>query len=158
MIIHLTKYDAQVKYWARATAAGMCGEYWRCYPNPGIGRHNTLAVGRIENSTLQLIFHTRRDWRVFQKKRRAHGGKCPMFGLLSCLWFQMLRNHRILDLDDKLQREMTKCFSFRKIAVWVGGDYVGGHILWWGQLRDGGELRGRGESLCSLYSAFWTDL
>ena len=21
---------------------------------------------------------------------------------------------------------------------------MGGHILWWGQLRDGGELRGRG--------------
>ena len=40
--------------------------------------------------------------------------------------------------------EETKCFSFQKIAVWVGGDYVGGHILWWGQLRDGGELRGRG--------------
>ena len=80
-IRYLRKYDAQVKYLGRARASGMCGEYWRCYPNPGIGRHNTLAVGRIENSTLQLIFHTRRDWRVFQKKEELmeENAQCLVF-------------------------------------------------------------------------------
>ena len=39
-----------MKYWGRA----MCWEYWRCYPNPGIGRHNTVvAVGR-ENITINI--------------------------------------------------------------------------------------------------------
>ena len=39
--------DDQVKCWA------MCGEYWRCYPNPGIGRHNT-RLDRKEQITINI--------------------------------------------------------------------------------------------------------
>ena len=132
----------------------MCGEYWRCYPNPGIGRHNT-RLDRKEQITINISEKT-----PINIAKNGYGGqesKSELF--FSVCWptnyyhetenskwpliFERcsLRWCSILITNYKL---WANVFSFQKIAVWVGGDYVGGHILWWGQLRDGGELRGRG--------------
>ena len=45
--VGVDRKDDQVKCWA------MCGEYWRCYPNPGIGRHNT-RLDRKEQITINI--------------------------------------------------------------------------------------------------------
>ena len=58
----------------------MCWEYWRCYPNPGIGRHNTVvAVGR-ENITINI---SQRLEGLLLKEVRGRGGKRQKPGPLS---------------------------------------------------------------------------
>ena len=85
------------------------------------------------------------DWKIYQTPIVAHILRRLDEILHLIMWSIVRAKHKDWwILITNYGETWPNVFSFQKIAVWVGGDYVGGHILWWGQLRDGGELRGRG--------------